>query len=275
MEPAGAACATARSRRCQGGLPTHPHPRPGGNARRPWSRSPTPTPAALPRGPPRRRHPYMTPQAPRRSLPRSVSGPGSRAPPAASSSGGHRVLHLPGSPRTARPGRQSPRQVSPPPAKTWLPAGPARQGAARPAPCFREAARAAPGRGGTKGLGRGRGGAEAGQRRGQRAGDEIGVQRGVSSGWPGRAGQGRTKHLAHPFSPSRAELPVAPPPPRPTHADTRPRVKTSQLFNLHVFQKAPSTHPDSPSPALPSPRAPKPANERSGTKRCPGPQAEP
>lgn len=142
MEPAGAACATARSRRCQGGPHTHPHPRPGGNAGRPWSRSPTPTPAALPRGPPRRRHPYMTPQAPRRSLPRSVSGPGSRAPPAASSSGGHRVLHLPGSPRTARPGRQSPRQVGPPPAKTWLPAGPARQGAARPAPCFREAARA-------------------------------------------------------------------------------------------------------------------------------------
>lgn len=53
------------------------------------------------RGPPRRHHPYMAPQAPRRSLPRSVSGPGGRAPPAASSSGGHRVRHLPSSPRIA------------------------------------------------------------------------------------------------------------------------------------------------------------------------------
>lgn len=48
------------------------------------SRRPSPRPA-----PQLRRHPYMTPQAPRRSLPQSVSGPGSRAPPVASSSGGH------------------------------------------------------------------------------------------------------------------------------------------------------------------------------------------
>lgn len=168
-------------------LHTHPHPRPGGTVRRPWSRSPTPTPAALPRGPPRRRHPYMIPQAPRRSLPQSVSGPGSRAPPAASSSGGHRVLHLPGSPRNARPGRQSPRQVSPPPAKDVAPGKPRAPRRRTPRPllpgsCARTRTRGA-GRGGAKGLGRDRGGAKG-------LGAEIGVQRGVGSGWPGRAGLG-------------------------------------------------------------------------------------
>lgn len=43
----------------------------------------------------------MTPRALRRSLPQSVSGPGGRVPPAASSSAGHRVRHLPSSPQIA------------------------------------------------------------------------------------------------------------------------------------------------------------------------------
>uniref|UniRef100_A0A8D1H841 Arf-GAP with GTPase, ANK repeat and PH domain-containing protein 3 n=1 Tax=Sus scrofa TaxID=9823 RepID=A0A8D1H841_PIG len=86
----------ARSRWCQGA----PHPpgqgMPGDRSHGHQRQLPPPS-----RSPPLRRHPYMTPRAPRRSLPQSVSGPESRAPPAASSSAGHRVRHLPSSPRIA------------------------------------------------------------------------------------------------------------------------------------------------------------------------------
>lgn len=100
----------------------------------PWSPPLTPAPAALPRSAPQA-PPYMTPRAPRRSLSQLVLGPGSRAPPAASSSAGHRVRHLPSSPRIA-PRRQS--QSSARAAETWLPAGAASRGAASPALRFRE-----------------------------------------------------------------------------------------------------------------------------------------
>lgn len=116
----------ARSRRCQG---PHTHP-----ARGRQETVITVADTSFPppsRGPPRRRPPYMTPQAPRRSLPQSVSGPGSRVPPAASSSAGHRVRHLPSSPRM-------PIAAQSLASKTWLPSGPARRGPASPAPSFRE-----------------------------------------------------------------------------------------------------------------------------------------
>lgn len=92
--PSAQVCNSAES--AVSGVPTPTQP---GHARSPWSRSSTPTPSALPRPAPQA-PPYMTPQAPRRSLPQSVSGPGGWAPPAASSSAGHRVRHLPGSPGT-------------------------------------------------------------------------------------------------------------------------------------------------------------------------------
>lgn len=92
----GRSFAMARSRWCQGA----PHPpgqgMPGDRSHGHQRQLPPPS-----RSPPLRRHPYMTPRAPRRSLPQSVSGPESRAPPAASSSAGHRVRHLPSSPRIA------------------------------------------------------------------------------------------------------------------------------------------------------------------------------
>lgn len=100
----------------------------------PWPLSLTPAPAALPPPSPQT-PPYMTPRAPRRSLSQLVSGPGSRAPPVASSSAGHRVSHLPSSPRIA-PRRQS--QLSArqrrPGSRQALRAG----GAVGPAPSFRE-----------------------------------------------------------------------------------------------------------------------------------------
>lgn len=96
----------------------HTRSRPG-EASSPWPPPLTPAPAALPRPAPQA-PPYMTPRTPRRSLSQLVSGPGSRAPPAASSSAGHRVRHLPSSPEIA-PRRQS--QPCAKPAKTWLPAG--------------------------------------------------------------------------------------------------------------------------------------------------------
>jgi hypothetical protein len=111
--------AKALSRCCRGPL----HPPRSGDARSPWL---TPAPAALPR-PSAQTPPYMTPRAPRRSLPQSVLGPGSRIPPAAFSSAGHQVRHLPSS-----PGRQSRRRT--PPAETWLPAGAANQGSPQAPP---------------------------------------------------------------------------------------------------------------------------------------------
>lgn len=124
----------------EGGAP-HTLSRPQ-EATSPWPPPLTPAPAALPRSAPQT-PPYMTPRAPRRSLSQLVSGPGSRAPPAASSSAGHRVRHLPSSPRIA-PRRQS--QPSARAAETWLPAGAASRGVASPALRFPEV-RASRGRG--------------------------------------------------------------------------------------------------------------------------------
>lgn len=127
--------AKERSRRCPGS----PHPPRTGDTRSPWSPPLTPAPAALPRPTPQA-PPYMTPQAQRRSLPRPVSGPGSQAPPAASSSTGHRVRHVPRSPRAAG-ARQSPRSARP--TETWLPAVVARPDALRPSPASGKCARGA------------------------------------------------------------------------------------------------------------------------------------
>lgn len=192
----------ARSRRCQG---PHTHPARGRQETViTVANTSFPPPS---RGPPRRRPPYMTPQAPRRSLPQSVSGPGSRAPPAASSSAGHRVRHLPSSPRM-------PIAAQSLASKTWLPSGPARRGSASPAPSFRELCARSWG-GGAEELAGGGPGAEGLRGCGGRA-------RAVC-GRPGRAGHGGGPS-------SRPALPlsqwVRAPEPRP-HTDTR-RVKTSQ-----------------------------------------------
>lgn len=170
----------------------------------------------------------MTPQAPRRSLPQSASGPGSRAPPAASSAG-HRVRHLPGSPRIAA---RTPIALSPPPAKTWLPSGPARRGAVRPASRFREAARAAPGGAGAGGAGP-KGSALRLGRKGERG----------AGGWPGQVGQDRKPRTAL-RSLLFSHWLRDPRPRRPAHTPRHtPRVKTSQLFNLGLFQRTPLSRP--------------------------------
>lgn len=195
----------ARSRRCQG---PHTHPARGRQETvNTVAKTSFPPPS---RGPPRRRPPYMTPQAPRRSLPQSVSGPGSRAPPAASSSAGHRVRHLPSSPRM-------PIAAQSLASKTWLPSGPARRGSASPAPSFRELCARSWG-GGAEGLGRvGAGGPRGQATRLWRKGEGS-----LGPSWEGRARR-RTQ-----FAPCAPAFPVgagsrAPPPHRHT-----PRVKTSQ-----------------------------------------------
>lgn len=103
----------------------------------PWPPPLTRAPAAQPRSAPQA-PPYMTPRTPRRSLSQHVSGPRSRAPPGASSSAGHRVRHLPSSPRIV-PKRQS--QPSAKAGETWLPAGAASRGISSPALRFREVSR--------------------------------------------------------------------------------------------------------------------------------------
>lgn len=96
-----------------------------------------------------------------RSLSRS-RGPGAGLPPRPPHRQATESAIFPATPGP-RCGRQS--RLSPRPAQTWLPSGPARPGVARPAPRFREAARAEPRRcrrrrGGAKGPG-----AEAGAKR--------------------------------------------------------------------------------------------------------------
>lgn len=213
MEPASAACATARSRRCQGGPPTHtptrgPGGMPGDRGRGRQHQLPPPFPAARPAAaaPPLHDSPgpaqvapsvglgAREPGSPRGLLIRGpLSPPSSRQPP-------NRAARTP----IAAPSKSSG-------AKTWLPAGPARQGAACPAPFFREAARARRRAGaGPKGWG----GAGAGPK-----GWWLRLGCRGESAAVGLGGQGRAKRLAHPFSPSRGERPAAPLP-RDPHTQT-------------------------------------------------------
>lgn len=91
--------ATAPTRTCWG--PPTPRPARGhqGTVATSSHQLPPLSPTWL--GPSHRRHPYMTPQAPRRSPPQSVLGPGGRDSPAASSSASNTLRHLPSSPGIA------------------------------------------------------------------------------------------------------------------------------------------------------------------------------
>lgn len=169
---------TGLQRRGVGGV-RGPHTHPG--------RGPPPRPGhgrqhQLPqpsRGPPHRCRPYMTPQAPRRSLPQSVLGPGSRAPPRASSSTGHRAGHLPSSPRT-------PIAAQPSASRDVAPVRPCALGAPAPPPLW-AAAQAGPGAGPGPAPGSG----------------EVRTARGR----PGRAGQAGPSPLSHqcPHGSTRAD----------------------------------------------------------------------
>lgn len=166
----------------------------------------------------------MTPQAPRRSLPQSVSGPGSRAPPAASSSAGHRVRHLPGSPRT-------PIAVQSSASKDVAPVRPCAPGRREPCPQLP----------GSSARGAGADLRPEGRSQGARCRSGCGKVRAVRVR-PGRAGQGGGPGLHPLLIFSRWTRAPRPPPP---HRRT-PRVKTSQSFNLHMFQRTPSISPSPP-----------------------------
>lgn len=144
----------------------------------------------------------------------------------------------------ATPGPRSGRQLrlSPRPAQTWLPSGPARPGVARPAPRFREAARAEPGRcrgrrGGAKGPG-----AETAAKRERKSAACL-VMLGAPGGLRPRPSRINSQWAGAP-------RPIPPRAHTPRHT---PGVKTSQLFNLHVSHTIPLPLPD---PLPQRPRSP-------------------